>query len=303
MSLISGTYQELTVERDSPFGYFLSDGKEDVLLHYSEMENQTITIGQKLNVFLFNDHKGRIAATLEQPKICLDEVDFLEVKDYQGKMGYFLDNGLDKQVLLPIAELPEEKEIWPANGDKLLVKLGHDKQNRLLTFLVKDDTQIQSYIAKQGTNDQVVKTYKKNEFMKGIVIRHLTVGAHLYLENHQIGFIHKSEQLHELRLGQEIEARITYIRDDGSVNLSMKPLKEFSRLDDSEKLLHILEQRRGAMPYWDKTPPDIIMKQFNLSKAAFKRALGKLLKDGLIYQEDGWTYIKKQEDNKKPSHS
>ena len=294
MSLKTGLYHFLKVERDSPFGYFLSDGDEDVLLHYSELNNQEIKVGEKVNVFLFNDHKGRATATLNKPIITLGETDFLEVKSYQPKMGFFLDNGIDKQILLPLAELPEDKAIWPSFEDKLLVRLTHDKQERLLAELVKEEKEIDNYIAKNRTSDDETKLFGKTEFVKGIVIRHLIAGVHLYLENHQIGFLHSSEQLYELRLGQEVKVRKTFTRDDGKINMSMRPSKEISRVDDAERILEILQSRGGAMPYWDKTPPDIITQKFNLSKAAFKRALGKLMKEGLVYQADGWTYLKEQ---------
>ncbi|OEF99006.1 hypothetical protein BHF71_10265 [Vulcanibacillus modesticaldus] len=292
MKLVTGRYHLLTVERESPFGYFLSNGEEDVLLHYSETDGRKIKIGEKINVFLYNDHKGRIAATLAQPKIQLDEVDFLEVKDFQPKMGYFLDNQISKQVLLPISELPEDKRIWPESGDWLLVKLVHDKQKRLLAALVKDEVEIKEYIKKKKGPREDNQLLDKKTFIEGTVIHHLSMGTQIYLENNQIGFLHRSERLSELRLGQRIMVRVSYIREDGKLNLSMKPLKEVSRIEDADKILEILVSRGGAMPYWDKTPPDIIKEKFNLSKSAFKRALGKLMKDGLIYQEEGWTYLK-----------
>jgi len=291
MGLIAGVYSVLKVERDSPFGYFLSDGEEDVLLHYLETNKQKINIGDHLEVFLYSDHKGRIAATLDKPKIILGEIDFLEVKDYQAKMGFFLDNGLSKQVLLPIADLPEEKTIWPMEDDILLVKLVHDKQERLLATLVKSEEEIEEFISTRKPLNSI--ELKKNQFIEGVVILHLTEGAKVLLDNNQIGFIHRNEQLQELRLGQRIKVRITYTRHDGKINLSMKQLKNESRLSDADKILAVLKARDGAMPYWDKTPPDIIMEKFGMSKAAFKRALGKLMKDEEINQEDGWTYLKK----------
>lgn len=291
MGLIAGVYSVLKVERESPFGYFLSDGEEDVLLHYLETNQQKINIGDHLEVFLYSDHKGRIAATLDKPKIILGEIDFLEVKDYQAKMGFFLDNGLSKQVLLPIADLPEDKSIWPEEDDLLLVKLVHDKQERLLATLVKSDEEITEYLSEKSPAKNI--ELKKNQFIDGIVILHLSEGAKILLDNNQIGFIHRNEQLQELRLGQRVRVRITYTRQDGKINLSMKQLKNESRLSDADKILAVLKERDGAMPYWDKTPPDIIMEKFGISKAAFKRALGKLMKDEEIYQENGWTYLKK----------
>lgn len=293
MNLKTGMYHLLTVERDSDFGYFLSNGEDDVLLHSSEMNDQIINIGDEVNVFLYNDHKGRVSATLYQPKLVINDIAFLEVEDFQPKMGFFLANGLKKQVLIPISELPEDKSIWPNTNDQLLVTLDHDKQDRLLARLVKEDDEINEYISKQEELNGNIKEIDKTQFLDGIVIRHLSVGTHLYLENNKIGFIHRSEQEKELRLGQKVSVRISYIRDDGRLNLTMKQLKEKSRIEDADKILEILRDRDGAMPYWDKTPADIILIKFKLSKSAFKRALGKLMKEGIVYQEEGWTYLKK----------
>ncbi len=290
MALVTGTYHNLKVERDSPFGYFLSDGYEDVLLHFSETDDKELKIGETIEAFLYNDHKGRPAATLARPKLILGDIDFLEVKDYKPAMGFFLENNISKQVLLPLSELPEDKSIWPNEGDFLLVKLVHDKQERLLAALTREESELDTYISKQEGKEL---PESKKIFVDGIVLKNFTMGSHVYLTEYNIiGFLHQTERLHELRLGEKIKLRLSYIREDGKINFSMKPLREISRIEDSDKILEILKERGGAMPYWDKTPPDIILQKFNLSKAAFKRALGKLMKDGIVYQKDGWTHIK-----------
>lgn len=92
-------------------------------------------------------------------------------------------------------------------------------------------------------------------------------------------------------LVQEITARITYIREDGRVNLSLRQQKENAMIADAEDILNFLHKRNGKMPYCDTTPMEIIKEKFGISKAAFKRALGHLMKDGLIVQEEGWTML------------
>ncbi|TCS83781.1 CvfB family protein [Tepidibacillus fermentans] len=297
MSLKAGTYEVLAVERESPFGYFLSNGHEDVLLHHSETNQQELKIGEEIKVFLYNDHKGRIAATLQTPKLVFGDVGFLEVTGFQPKVGYFLDNGIGKDVLLPISELPKERKLWPNLGDRLLVTFNYDKQGRLLAELVVDELKINQYITKQREIDHnKTKLLKQNQTVKGIVIHHFSVGALVLTDTNHLGFIHRSVQIKELRLGEQVEARVAFIREDGKVNLSMRPLKEVGRIEDAERILQYLKERGGAMPYWDKTPPEILMEKFHLSKAAFKRAMGKLMKDGLVYQEEGWTYLKENHD-------
>ncbi len=304
MSLRPGTFQELKVERESPFGYFLSDGTEDVLLHYAEADKERkIEIGDILEVFLYTDHKGRISATLNDPIIAYGEGNFLKVKDFQRNIGFFLDNGIGKQILLPTKELPNEINIWPALGDLVFVTLDYDKEGRLLAKLITSEEEFYEYLElldhdedeENGKLD--ITQIRKSEYIDGIVFHHLSVGAQIYLPRlRTLGFLHRSEQTHELRLGEKVSVRIAFIRDDERINLGMRPLKQDSMTEDSEKILQTLNDRGGAMPYWDKTPADIIETKFKMSKGAFKRALGKLLKENQIYQEEGWTYLKKQDE-------
>jgi len=120
-----------------------------------------------------------------------------------------------------------------------------------------------------------------------------------------IGMIHASERNRMLRLGETVNVRVTHVREDGRVNLAMAPRKEVGRMEDSERLLEFLKERPGGgMPYSDQTPPDIIKQRFGISKSAFKRALGKLMKDGLIVQKENWTYLAekmpKEQNNQDP---
>lgn len=295
MALETGTYHSLKVEREANFGYFLSDGYEDVLLHESELVGQIPVVGEMLTVYLYNDQKGRTAATLEQAILKLDDYALLEVMDYTPRMGFFLENGISKQLLLPIAELPEERLTWPQTnaGDFVLVKMTHDKQGRMLGSLVRDDDELANFLAE---GEQLDLPDSRKDFYNGIVIKKLSMGAQIYLvEYNLLGFLHESEQTQPIRLGEKLQVRLSYVREDGRLNLSMRPVKEISQLADAEMVLEVLKERGGAMPYSDKTTPDVIQKKFNLSKGAFKRALGKLMKDNIIYQEDGWTYLVERE--------
>lgn len=88
MTLVAGICQSLLVDRETSFGYFLTDGFDDVLLHHSETNNAKIKVGDEISVYLYNDHKGRIAATLDKPKLVSGEVGLLEVEDFKSKMGF-----------------------------------------------------------------------------------------------------------------------------------------------------------------------------------------------------------------------
>ncbi|UUZ96188.1 hypothetical protein LJK87_18700 [Paenibacillus sp. P25] len=110
-----------------------------------------------------------------------------------------------------------------------------------------------------------------------------------------IGMIHSTERTRSLRLGEQVQVRVTYVREDGNVNCSMRERKEVGRDVDAEKPLAFMRERpNGAMPYSDETPADLISQRFGMSKSAFKRAVGKLMKEGLVYQDGSWTYLKKE---------
>ena len=101
-----------------------------------------------------------------------------------------------------------------------------------------------------------------------------------------------------LKVGEEAQARVTYVREDGKLNVSMRLLKEEAMGADAESILALLKSRDGRMPYSDETAPEVIKQKFSISKSAFKRALGRLLKEGLIEQREGWTYLKEQQEER-----
>ncbi|MDP5273035.1 CvfB family protein [Chengkuizengella axinellae] len=295
MKLEAGTYVNLEVEKEvEPNGYYLTNGSENVLLHYSEIEGQ-IQIGDVLEVFLFHDTHDRLASTMKRPLISLGELALLEVADVHPRMGCFLEMGLGRQLLLPIRELPEESELRPIVGDKVYVELEQDKQGRMLAKLA-GEKEFQPYIFHAPTT-------WKNQWFDARVYKTLKMGTFVLVDGGVLGFgvigmIHSSERTKSLRVGEIVQVRVTYVREDGRVNLSLRPSKEKGRDEDATKLLNFLKERpNGAMPYSDKTPADIILHKFNISKAAFKRAMGKLMKEDLIRQDENWTYLKEKQPN------
>ena len=133
---------------------------------------------------------------------------------------------------------------------------------------------------------------KRGQTIKGNVYNVTEEGAFILSEDKYIGFIHVSEQTQPLKQGMAVEARVTFVRPDGRINLSLRPQKEYARVVDAEKILEYLKKRNGSMPFNDNSPADVIKERFGISKASFKRALGKLFKDGLIEEKEGWITLK-----------
>ncbi|MGV3488896.1 MAG: S1 RNA-binding domain-containing protein [Tuberibacillus sp.] len=283
--LTAGKIYTLEVVREAPFGYFLSNGKEDVLLH----KNETLEGFDKnkpQGVFIYTDHQGRLAATMILPKIQIGSYGWVEVVDVHHRYGVFVSIGIHKDILVSKDDLPDDHDIWPTKGDRLYCTLKVDKKGRLF-----------SDIAHNEKVEELKVPAKEEDFNKnitGTVYRLLSVGAYIFTDEGFVGFNHESERNKDLRLGERVSGRIIKVKEDGTVNLSLVKRAHEALDDDAEKVLAYLENRGGAMPYWDKSSPDIIQKKFEMSKAAFKRALGHLMKAGKVYQEEGWTYLKRE---------
>jgi predicted RNA-binding protein (virulence factor B family) len=290
VNLDAGTTVELEVAREvSPHGYFLTDGDTDVLLHYNETEGE-FELGDRIEVFLFHDSENRLSATMKKSFIHYGEVALLEVADMNLRLGLFLEMGFGRQLLLPNAELPELEELRPKVGDKVYVRLDRDKQDRMIARAA-------------GERDFEPLVFKapdiwKNQWFEGTVYKPLQMGTFVLVEGGILGFgvmglIHETERTQLLRMGERVKVRVTFVREDGRINCSMKAAKEIGRDEDAQQILSYLQERpNGAMPYSDETPADIIKDKFNVSKSAFKRALGKLMKENLIDQKGSWTNLK-----------
>lgn len=292
--LEAGTVAKLTVAREvPPNGFFLTNGVRDVLLHYSEA-TEPVKPGDVVDVFLFHDTDDRLAATMKKPLIRLGEIGLLEVADVHPRLGCFLEIGLGRQLLLPASELPEAKELRPRPGERVYVKLAHDRQGRMVAKPAGEKELAPLAVRAPQT--------WKNEWVDVTVYKPLQMGTFVLCDAGVLGFgvigmIHEQERTRPLRLGERVNVRVVFVREDGRVNLSMRPLKQVGREEDAERILAFLRERpNGAMPYSDETPADIIMAKFGISKSAFKRALGKLMKDGAIEQRGSWTHLKERQE-------
>ncbi len=286
MELRPGMIVRLNVAREADFGYFLTNDNEsieDILLHKRQV-TEAIEVGQTLEVFLFHDHQGRLSATMEKPIISLGKFDWLEVVSVNEKDGVFLYNGISRDLFLSMDDLGTDRSLWPKIGEKLPVSLIYDKKGRLMGRLLRG-------APVEETATPAPKTILNSD-ITGTVYSFSEKGAFVYTEQGYIAFLHFNEASEELHLGKVITCRVTFVRDDGKINISMQPKAHERRHDDADQIYEFLLKRDGGMPYTDKSDPIIIKQKFDMSKGSFKRALGKLLKEGKIYQKDGWTFKK-----------
>jgi uncharacterized protein len=281
-----GQVSNLTVVRKAEFGYFLSDGKEEVLLHSSETE-QEYEEGDTIDVFLYPDNHGRVSASAKTPAIVANQYGWVQAVDMKEGLGVFLDIGIQKDILLGVDDLPAHKSVWPQEGDLVYTTIRVNRNYRLYAKLASDN--VMEEISIPATRED----YNKN--IHGHIYRTAKVGSWIFTSEGFKGFIHESQRKIEPRLGEKVEGRIIDVKEDGTINVSLIARKEISMDDDAKLIWDYLVLRDGAIPYGDKSMPEDILERFNLSKAAFKRALGKLMKEDKVYQDNGWTYIKEEE--------
>ncbi|AJQ27121.1 S1 RNA-binding domain-containing protein [Pelosinus fermentans] len=284
--LTPGSVVTLKAVRSSEFGIFLDAGtgntNDDILLHKQQQTTDTITIGDEIPVYLYQDPKGRLTASMRLPKMQVGQVARVTVIN-TTRDGAFVDIGAERGVFMPFAGMRGNLK----RGDKVWVKLYIDKSGRpAVSMEVEDELRRASVPATDA---------KIGDMITGSLYNYNEEGAFIFTKERYIAFMHTSEITTRPNVGDEITARITHIREDGRINVSMRPLKQEAIDTDGDAILSLLHSRNGKMPYSDDTSPEIIKEKFHISKSAFKRALGRLIKTGYVEQRDGWTYLLEKE--------
>ena len=275
------TVAVLTVVRESEMGAFLDaeTGRtnDDILLHKTQ-QTEPVHIGDQVKVFLYLDPKHRLTASMRVPRLKEGQIARMRVINVT-KDGAFLDVGAERGIFMPYAGMRGKLQI----GEVVWAKLYTDKSGRLaVTMKVEDEMRRASVKPVYVNNGQMVK----------VNVYNITYfGAFMLTTERYIAFIANKEMQEHPRVGQELEARVTYVRPDGRINASLREAKEKALVSDADKILMFLQSNNGRMPYCDTSSPELIKGKFKISKAAFKRALGHLYKDGLIEMKDGWTYL------------
>ncbi len=264
-----GKYQKLKVAKKAEFGLFLSepagDDKNTILLPVKEVPEGT-SLGDLINVFIYKDSEDRIIATTAEVPVTIGELAVLRVKEV-CKIGAFLDWGLMKDLLLPYKEQTAKVK----EGDQVLITLYVDKSSRLCATM-----KVYHLLSSKSP-------YKKDDTVTGIVYEELeSFGVFIAVDYKYSAMLPKNELFTSLKVGDTVQARVISIRDDGKLTLSLRDKSHLQMESDSEIIIQKLKTSGGFMPYNDSSSPDEIKDEFQLSKNAFKRAIGKLYKSGAI---------------------
>ena len=267
-----GKTQELVIHRINDHGGFLGeegDQKNVVLLPGKQLPEGAAP-GDHLRVFIYRDSQDRLIATVNKPAMELGGIARLQVVSV-SKIGAFLDWGLEKDLFLPFKEQTGKLK----KNDYCVVTLYIDKSDRLCASMKVYDLM------------ETPTPYKTGDQVKGVIYQiSETIGALVAVDLRYHGLIPLKELFGEHRIGEEVEARVTRVREDGRLNLSIRE-KAYRQMDlDAEAVYQRLQERGGHLPFTDKAAPMIIDKEFGLSKNAFKRAVGRLLKTGKVVITD-----------------
>jgi len=265
-----GEMQELEVAKIVNIGAYLqSEDKEKtedrVLLPIKQVPAGT-KVGDKINVFVYRDSDDKIIATVKKPKITLGEIATLKVVE-MSRIGAFLNWGLEKDLFLPFKEQIGDIRL---NGE-YMVGLYIDKSDRLCATM---------------NLFKVLRTdspYKVNDIVKGTVFSlKRGLGAMVAVDNKYLGLIHEGEIIKPLHPGQSVEVRVSNIKEDGKLDLSLKDAPRLQIDKDGEKILKVLIRNKGSLPLNDDSSPEEVNKILGMSKSSFKKASGRLMKRRLI---------------------
>lgn len=265
-----GLKQTLTVVKKVEFGVYLGETAnapehERVLLPKKQVPAD-LKQGDTLAVFLYKDSSDRLIATVNMPKIMLHQVAFLRVAQV-GKIGAFLDWGLEKDLLLPFRE--QTRKV--AADEDVLVALYIDKSSRLCATM-----NVYEYLRTDSP-------YKKEDRVMGTVYEiSPNFGAFVAVDDIYSALIPRKELYGDVKIGEKIEARVTEVKEDGKLSLSIREKAYLQIEKDAQEVMRVIDSFDGALPFNDKADPETIRREMQMSKNEFKRAVGHLLKAGQI---------------------
>ncbi|WP_416352977.1 S1 RNA-binding domain-containing protein [Agrilactobacillus fermenti] len=280
-----GTIQSAPVTDQNDKAVFVQLAGTTLTVLKSELTTP-VSAGETLTGFIYENAKHQLRLTPNLPKIRFDHYDFGAVTEVRRDLGVFVSMGLtDKDLVVSLDDLPEEKQLWPERDDRLMVTLSVDKKGRMWGKLA--DTTILKSVANRPSAKM------RNENVTATVYQTKHVGSFVITDDYYLGFIHRTEVDVAPRLGQQVHARVIGLTQNNELNLSLKPRAYEEIGDDAAMVLAVLKRSSDhSIDFDDKSDPEAINDYFGISKGAFKRAIGHLLKAGLIETGAGKTKLK-----------
>ncbi len=263
-----GKVQELIVVKKVEFGVYLAqkEGDGEKVLLPARQVPRDAGIGSRIEVFLYKDSKDRLISTTARPRLTLGEVAELTVVQ-TGKLGAFLDWGLEKDLFLPFREQTRPVR----EGERFPAALYVDKSGRLCATM-----KLYPYLRTDSP-------YRKDDRVSGYLYEvSRQFGGFVAVDGIYSALIPAREVCGELKAGTRVEARVTRVHEDGKLDLSLREKAWMQIGTDAQKVMEAIRECGGELPFTDKASPDLIREKMGMSKNEFKRAVGHLLKEGKV---------------------
>lgn len=278
-----GKIQELYIVKQVKFGVYLAeenlpDAAEKVLLPQKQVP-EGAAAGDKLSVFLYKDSDDRIIATVRTPRLTAGQTALLTVKQVT-RIGAFLDWGLEKDLLLPFHEQTRKVK----EGEQVLAALYVDKSQRLCATM-----KVYPYLSCRSPYDIGDEVQGRVYEISG------NFGVFIAVDDRYSALIPAREAAGSYTVGDVLKLRVTGVKEDGKLDVSDRQ-KAYLQIDeDAEAVFMLIQDCGGVLPFDDKASPEVIKEEAGLTKNAFKRAVGHLLKEKKIEMKDGRIYSVKED--------
>lgn len=261
-----GKFNTLIINRKVEFGFYLDDGKEGILLP-KRFAPTTAKIGDEVNVFIYHDSDNRLIATTQIPKGIVGDIVLMKCVSVMPA-GAFLDWGLMKDLFVAKSQqkMGMKKDTW------YLVKIYLDN----LTGRVAATEKIERFLSNENL------MVKEKEEVDLIIYRQTEIGYSCIINNLHYGLIHSNQIFQQLKIGDKIKGFIHTIREDNKIDVVLGKMGYTKIEDEVEKIIRLLKENNGYLPYHDKTDPSEIYSFFGMSKKTFKMATGALYKQRKI---------------------
>ncbi len=276
-SIQLGKYNRLQVLSSNEYGLDLGFSQHEKVLLPNRYVEKSMLVDDWIDVFVYLDSEDRLTATTEDPFATVGDFAFLKCLDV-NRIGAFLDWGLPKDLLVPYGQ--QYQPLQP--GRSYLVYLYIDNASQRLVATAKLDR----HLDKQPTS------FTKGQEVKAIVRRKTDLGYLCIIENNHSALIFKDQTVKHLPVGTELKAFIHQVRDDGKISLSLHKGAIQAKDSLSEIIVNALEANYGFLALNDKSKPEDIYQQFQVSKAVYKRTLGQLYKARKIEIKTDGIYLK-----------
>ncbi|MGB7785622.1 MAG: S1-like domain-containing RNA-binding protein [Salinimicrobium sp.] len=276
--LAIGEYHTLKIDRDTEPGLFLKDDDGNEVLLPNKYKPASFELEDEIEVFVYLDHEERPVATTLKPFVKLDEFGYLKCVEVSD-IGAFMDWGLEKHLFVPFKEQVSKMR----KGDRYLVFCYLDE----LTGRLVASSKVNNFLV----NSEL--TVEPFEEVNLIVSNKTELGWNVIVNELHQGLVYDDDVFQKLHTGDRLKGYVKKTRPDGKIDITLQRQGYRSIEPNAKEVLTHLELKGGFLALTDKSSPDEIQQQLQMSKKSFKRAIGNLYKQRLVNITDEGVYLKK----------